>query len=445
MSGLSRPTAPWLSKEPRPSGWGTEDKKPLVAYGVWMPRTTVDPSRAPQRSSMANEKQVASNDSQSFIYMDVGCWCDNALGGGERRRDFGLVCGPHIFICEFDSSGIVPKNQITRGQSFFDEMAIQGCGIKINQYRYADTTRRMTDTSQLYLFLGDLHLPPVSLYHDRAEISAIGMRYDPPDWLDLLIRARPETEGLMRNYYSAAEAVRQSGHYYPAHGPMFGGNPDIFGQAEDDLVYFLTALCNIDVSIKQSLNFIQVGDMFELMLSEDYQFQPGPDGPTWKNQKSPIWVYDWALEVIIQNAPIIAAFSRLGRTGLAQCRFVWGNHDCYLSDGNIARELGLPNRLSYFTDLDGKLFCEHGHRLDEFCADDRSSLIGNKLLNVSYFIPSIRQWENTLRKSAGQKERQAYLDGATAAYQQKKIALYVMAHTHTHDLQRIVVPVEDQS
>jgi UDP-2,3-diacylglucosamine pyrophosphatase LpxH len=441
-SGPNRPQFPWLQEEPRPQGWDEAQKRPLVTYGIWMPRKPAEPTKVPQRNARANKQQVVSDESDSFIFLDVGCWLDNALGGGERRRNFGIICGPHAFVCEFNRSKIVPIGVVSPVQRLFDQMKIQGCGVKINQYLLMNTTRAMTDTSTIWLFLGDTHLPRAGMYYSQNELSALNVIYEPPDWLAALMAKHPETEQLQRNYYSCAEMYRRSGNYYPAHGPLLDGVIDIFGKAGDDLVFFLNALCNIDASVQKIINFIQVGDLVELMLGLDDQFEHGPDHPVWRNTKSPDWVYDWIVQVMIQNTPVFEALRRVNRC-LASCQYVWGNHDCYFLDVSIAGALGLPSRQPYLQAMDNKLFVEHGHRFDEFTFDNKSS--GNLKMDIAYFVPSARRWWETISsKIYGQNERQWYIDGATQTFRQNNIAAYVMAHTHTSDIQLIDVSEDTQ-
>jgi len=434
--GPNRLQFPWLPKEPRPIGWDHVDNAHSIKFGVWMPRESTRESS--QKISANNRQQITYPDSKRFCYMDVGCWLDDALGGGERRRDFGIICGPHAFICEFNRSAVVPTGVVGPVQRFFDQMKIQGCGIKINQYLLADTTRAMTDTSTIWLFLGDTHLPRAGMFYSQEELAALNVIYEPPDWLAFLMAKHPETEQLQRNYFSCAESYRRSGNYYPAHGPLLGGVIDIFGQARDDLLFFLNALCNIDASVQQIINFVQVGDLIELMFGLDDQFEHGPGHPVWRNPKSSSWVYDWIVQVMIQNTPIFEALRRVNRS-LSSCQYVWGNHDCYFFDDVLARALDLPPRSPYLTPMNGKVFIEHGHLFDEDTYDNRTS--GNAGMDVAYFIPSARRWWETLvQKSYGQKERQCYFDGATQTFRQNNIAAYVMAHTHIYNMQFIDVP-----
>jgi len=48
-----------------------------------------------------NELNTLSPDLPGFVYLDCGAWLDDAEGNGTRRRDLGLVDGPHVYLCQF--------------------------------------------------------------------------------------------------------------------------------------------------------------------------------------------------------------------------------------------------------------------------------------------------------------------------------------------------------
>jgi hypothetical protein len=76
-------------------------------------------------------------ESPSFVYLDVGCWADDADGKGTKRRDFGLVCGQHVYLCEFVGRPEVPSSRVPSVRDFFEGLAIQGCGVRVISYARA--------------------------------------------------------------------------------------------------------------------------------------------------------------------------------------------------------------------------------------------------------------------------------------------------------------------
>ena len=49
----------------------------------------------------------------SFIYLDVGAWVGGGGPWGERnciKRDFGIICGPHVLLCTFEKVMNLTKN-----------------------------------------------------------------------------------------------------------------------------------------------------------------------------------------------------------------------------------------------------------------------------------------------------------------------------------------------
>jgi len=384
----------------------------------------------------------------NFVYVDHGCWVDNADGNGTRRRDFALICGPHAYVCSYAPGGGVPRSRIPSVQQFFRELSARGGGVRV--YGYATARPPMSSSTptdpNLYLFLADLHLPPVSWFyrqHQLVGLSSLGVR-NPPSWLSNLPAMRRQPHHLMRNYYSLAQRDRERSHLPTARGPV-SGNPDIFLHAGRDLVRFLGELRGLSAETKRRLHFIQTGDMFELWLGRDYQFAAGRSRPRWLDSGSVNRVSDWALEVIIQNTPVIDAFRRLERAGLAEVKYLWGNHDAYLKDPTVTTQLGLAQRDPTYTGLNNDLFSEHGHRFDRSNHDNTSAWSGPAGANAAFYIPVFRTAEPLARTltSIGHPStmRDCYLLGATLIYLHTRydrgsspFSIYVMGHSHDRKL-----------
>jgi UDP-2,3-diacylglucosamine pyrophosphatase LpxH len=290
-------------------------------------------------------------------------------------------------------------------RDFFVGLSKHGCGACVLQHALArDLNIKTPNDPNLYLLLGDLHMPP-------------------------------------------GEWFRSEG---PTSPPL---NPDIFGQAGADLVRFLGAVAELPKEIKQRLHFIQTGDMFELWVGRDYQFMPGQNGrPMWIDASAPNRVADWAREVLVQNAPSFAAFRRLEHAGLAEVKYLAGNHDAYLARPELSSQLRLPARDQTYRGLSDDLLVEHGHRFDGWNFDKVNGqhwLSGPFLTKLLLYNPDIRSLEplgGYIMAFTSPPTRDVYLLGATLAYlferfhvQQKPFSIYAMGHTHARMMLRFDV------
>jgi predicted phosphodiesterase len=335
-------------------------------------------------------------------------------------------------------------------------MSERGCRINVLSYiRARDTLATSTaNDPKLFLFLGDLHLPPVYWFYRDNEVSATSTIIEPPDWLQNLPAMRRQTNYQMNQYYSRAQLDRKHNRDLKAHGPVYG-NPDIFQSAGADLMIFLNAIIDLSPATKQLLHFIQTGDMFEMWQDRPYQYQPGYFDPHWLDSESPNRVSNWALEVMIQNTPVIDAFQNLERAGLAEVKYVWGNHDAYLKETEVISQLNLPPRQPAFNALNGDLFCEHGHRFDRknFDNTDYGFTSGPSVSNKVYKYPILREAEDFGREftSIGHPSKQldCHLLGATLIYLYQRydllenpFSIYIMGHSHKHNLLRFNIRAE---
>jgi len=409
------------------------------------------------------EQSTIGSGRPSFVYLDCGSWVDNADGNNTRRRDFGLVCGRNIYLCEFVRDGGTPTSRIPSVQDFFTGFGAQPhCGLRVIKYAeagflVADAT--VNDPS-LYLFLADLHLPPVTWVHDRMEVSTHvlgGPTYAVPAWLDRLAALRRQPDHLYRNYYSLAESNRREGRRRLARGPT-GGNPDIFGTAGSDLAIFVNALRSLNQGTKRLLHFIQLGDMLELWVGRDYQFVPGSTiRPRWADEgTSPNLAANWALETMIQNTPVFEALRTLQGAGLAEVKYVWGNHDAYTMSRRVTEQLELLSRDPVYRGLNGDILAEHGHRFDRSNFDNleyQPLFSAPAVTNLTYLVPVARRAEPTARTFTSIGHPSAMLDcyllGATLLYlnqrydqQQHPFSVYIMGHSHCRQLFTFQIRVE---
>jgi UDP-2,3-diacylglucosamine pyrophosphatase LpxH len=407
----------------------------------------------------SNNKQVSvASDHPSFVYLDCGSWEDNPIGENDknnpskRSRDFGLVCGPHVYLCEFTGSKSAPESKVKSVKTLFEDLARNGCGVRVLEYATAKPPMANTTPNDpnLYLVLGDLHLPPVTWFYKRSEVSTIMEKRAPPAWLESVQALKRQPDYLYRNYFTLAQLDREYKRYRDGTAaPGAGGNPDIFKRAGEDLVTFISGLSNVSPQTKELLHFIQAGDMLELWLGREYQFEPGLWDPKWKSSGSINKVCDWALEILIQHTPVFEAFQKLQNAGLAEVKFLWGNHDSYTKEKNVTDQLDLPRRYPTYTGLKGDLFVEHGHRFDSSNYDNTPAgfLSGPDCANWAYKIPVVRTFEQPARAAKAvlfqtlPKQIDSNLLGATLIYLwikydqgKKPFNIYVMGHSHRRKL-----------
>lgn len=395
-------------------------------------------------------RTILARESPSFVYLDVGCWVDDADGQGTRRRDFALICGPHVYLCEYVDNVVMPLTRVKAVRDFFAGLTERGCGAQVLQYARARDLNPKTSTDpNLYLLLGDLHMPPVKWFYSQRDIT-----FPPPHVLPTWLAQAPammrQPDYILRGYYDRAAHDRETDQVPDAHDPNYQSNPDIFRHAGTDLVRFLDGLAGLSHEIKQRLHFIQTGDMLELWVGRAYQFVPGDHGaPIWLDNGSPNRVADWGLEVLVQNTPVFSALRRLEMAGLAEVKYLGGNHDGYLTRPELGAQLALPRRDSTYRGLNGDLLVEHGHRFDGWNYDKvngRHVISGPGLTRLLLYAPDIRELEpigGYISSFANPSTRDVYLLGATLIYlferfqvHQKPFSIYAMGHTHARMLLR---------
>ena len=394
-------------------------------------------------------------ESPSFVYVDVGCWADDADGNGTRRRDFALICGAHVYLCEFKNTAVMPLTRVPAVRSFFAALSERGCGAEVRVHALArDVNSKTPGDPNLYLLLGDLHLPPVTWFYSQADV-AFPPPHEMPEWLGRTQAMARQKDHSLRFLYDRAATAREDGSVPQAKArtPGASSSPDIFGRAGGDLVHFLGALSNLPDELRRRLHFIQTGDMFELWVGREYQFVPGAGGlPVWKDPAAPNRVADWALEVMIQNAWVIEAFRRLERAGLAEVRYLEGNHDAYLRKPEVTSQLRLPHRELSYRGLSDDLFVEHGHRFDSANFDEvdgTAYFSGPSICKKLLEKPGLRKLEpmaDYVRIMTDPAVRDTYLLGGTLLYlhdrfqsQQKPFSIYAMGHTHARTMCRFDV------
>jgi hypothetical protein len=390
----------------------------------------------------------------SFVYLDVGCWADDSDGNGTPRRDFGLVCGQHVYLCEYLGQPVVPVTRVPAVNEFFTGLARLGCGVRVIEYaRARDFDRKTWQDPNLYLLLGDLHLPPAGWFHAQSDGLPAPRREVPP-WLAGTAAMARQRDGFIQEAHDRARFRQAMGD--EAHALAFDrDNPDISMHAGESLARFLDGLASLDAQLRSRLHFIHLGDLFELWVGRKYHLVPGPDGiPRWRLPESADIVADWCLEVMVQNEPVFSALRRLERAGLAEVKYLVGNHDGYLLKPEMTTQLGLPARAPLYRGLNGDLLAEHGHRFDSWNFGNVNGdelLSGPGLTRLLLLKPALRKLEGPLGKMMfwTPKQRDLHMLGASLLFlderfqqQKKPFSIYAMGHSHHRMLVRFDVRAE---
>jgi UDP-2,3-diacylglucosamine pyrophosphatase LpxH len=400
----------------------------------------VDCSRITQYAQMCRmapeEMNALGRRRLPFVYMDVGRW-------GGTEYSFGLVAGPDVYLCEYvppeRATGPRPQTRNASVGELFDELAAQQCGVRVINYAHAENVTKPTITdSHLYLLLPDYHLPPVSWFHPRTTVSALAPSAyrDPPAWFQT---TRPYTRNA--NLYRGLWGLRSA----PRSGPPASHPADIFGQAGVHLSTFLGALTTMAAATRSKLHVIAMGDMFELWLDRSYQFDTDGVNPRFRPGGADN-AADWTAEVVLANMAVVEAHQALSSAGLAEVKFLWGNHDAYLMDAGVCAQLSMPPRSANYLGLNGDLWVEHGHRFDSSNHDAIKSSDGPFFANAAFYFPSIRKAEPLGRDvvtlmTGSPTERDAYFLGASLLYLNqmfdqgiKPFSVFCMGHTHARHM-----------
>jgi hypothetical protein len=383
----------------------------------------------------------------SFVYLDAGVWADNADGKGaatSSHRNFGLVCGPNVYLCQFIGGAPTQRSSVPSVDALLHALGKLDCGVKVISHARASNVRAASEHDpSLYLFIPDSHMPPVTWFYNRMAVGVYGGPVsDPPDWFRTTQAWQALPDRYLANLYSLFRAGEQEGSVPRPQGVT--GDPDIFGHAGRDLVRFVNALSSLPGHQKSLLHVIHLGDMFELWLGREYQFQPGEFDPFFI-AGGVERTAEWALEVMLAGADVFNAFRKLDSAGLREVKYLWGNHDAYTKDPRVTDRVSAPPRDPSYSGLNGDLFSEHGHRFDRSNWDNLSNgwtdRNGPEMANVAFACPVTRTAERLGRLATGAghpEERDCYLLGATLLYLHQRFVkgarpfqIYVMGHTHS--------------
>ena len=276
--------------------------------------------------------------SDTFVYMDVGFW-------GGHRRDFGLVCGPHVWLCQFGqqrgapapiNSTDAPSNALW---SFYQFMGNFG----VANYAVSSHAEQAADSTQIRLILPDMHMwpDPQGLCDRRHQF----LRF----W-DFV--AQPFSQLVALQHLENVPAMHKEEREHA------------FGSAGYDLVRLLSQVqCAREAGFE--IEVTQLGDLFEMWAPIATLIDNLPLDPDHYLQSTEVAAENipkW-LQLVYQNPANQLALDLLLDPAM-NCQHVYGNHDVYMatdwkSTGIEKIDCLKGSRAWLLKDL---LRIEHGHR-----------------------------------------------------------------------------------
>ena len=317
----------------------------------------------------------------TYVYLDVGFW------GGATKRTFGLVCGPHVWLCNYGQGGSAPEpTDLSSNELFHFQKQMGNFGVVKHATVPLDKSDSSNVSQRIYLILPDMHMwpNPEELRKRRKEF------FDEEELKELDTGIK--NGNLIRNNDGSLDVPIEKGESTDDHAARLVATPGgvamkenafsdtrkmreeeerhAFGSAAgSDLVSLLNAVerarNNADSPFDVSLH--HVGDLLEMWAP----YHTWVGSKPFKYRKESLKLSDTAIQRVPKWIDMVynyvhnkAALDALQNTA---CRQLYGNHDVYLAFDewkltNIKTMDRLRDSPAFFSE--NLLWVEHGHRFD---------------------------------------------------------------------------------
>jgi hypothetical protein len=372
----------------------------------------------------------------TFVYMDCGRWGGPTPRFNSVHRDFGLIHGRYVALCEYVADGgLNLQDNLFKSDDGYERAtlindfirAVYSAGGCIRLIKTLLSTTHPTlvepDKSKVYLVIPDMHLP-VNIKPTPAADIGDGAHWGRHQYRDIGADTAGfyEIAGHRRLCGSAQRWFRQ----YNATN-IFGAPSDA-GGAREHLLKFLDVIAK--TSVKSQVHFVHVGDMYDFWIGLDRYFKAPDSGVSLLTDNLGIKTTDfldhWATVTHDLWGDMIDQMHDLP-TG--KKTFLWGNHDNYLSKYLPLRpphKLAIPDRTREVRT--GGIYIEHGQRVDPENKDGVENGI-----NTTNLV-----FEGKIPYCFDPNRRNYYTAGSAAAYcGNPDFAVYVMGHTHERYLTNV--------
>lgn len=412
-----------------------------------------------------------------YVYLDVGFW------GGAAKRTFGLVCGPHVWLCNYGQRGGAPDPTDLPSSELYNFQREIG-NFRVIQHATVAHDNSDAVERRIYMILPDMHMwpNPELLRNRRKEF------FDAKELENL--NDGIKSGKLIRNKDGLLDMPAKEGESFQDHADRMATWPegraamkenafsDIRKMSEEeqnhafgsvagaDLVELLSALerARHNADAPYDVTLIHVGDLLEMW--SPYHTWVGSKPFVYEierlklsdtaNERVPKWIdmiYNY-----VHNKPALQALQN------ARCQQIYGNHDVYLGFDTWKRtNIGTMDRLrasrGFFSE--NLLWIEHGHRFDPSNRDgnwawiDLSSPPGPLANTAANYYPEFRDWADRESKDDPAKNlyeknvpyatiwyllaHYAIVDKSIGLRLPPKFRIFCQGHTHVPVLLKVKV------
>ena len=333
----------------------------------------------------------------SFVFLDVGRWGGSEQNSHGMQRNFALIWGKWVVLCNFLGFNYNLPDYIDRdkkGSTLLDKFIRALCteksAVRVIKKLFCHEVSK-PDWNTIHILLPDLHLPVVS-GPPKEEIPGRYSELSLTEWYD---------------------KYKQG---------------DIFAGGAKDLGDFLLLVATNPVAKGEQLHIAQLGDMYEFWIGIKRMFENKP-----KSSRLPIEVSAGGKKTIQalvkrthkENKEVFDALEYVAKSGHA-VTYLYGNHDNYVAEPICPKGAGLAERRAAYRK--GGLFLEHGHAGDDKNSD-KGCKSGHSLTEAVFLHPVIRSFDPNRRAIWT-------LNAVLSWLEKPDFQIYAMAHTHSPYLTR---------